>query len=365
MGVAEDRISELYDPLIHHIFSFLPIKCVIATSVLSKRWKDLWISAPVINICKWSQKVKTEDEKRMLEDVRCEETDGLGNSLDRMLLFPTSAVPNDILPTIKKFYLKFRAFDEHENNRFFNNDRICGWISTLIMRKVEELSLCLTKNFLLPPCLFTSETLTMLEIEMAGDLSTKIKKTGTLGFPRAISFPRLKILHLKHMVFVDESLNAQLFSSCPVLEELLLSHCYMMKKKVLQISVASLMRLFITNSEKFSFKIKIYSPNLQSLTYIGIPRDYVLMDHSFSSLVDADINIAVQFLSLRSKGRQAYQCGLKNLLGGISNAKLLKISDSTLEVLTYVVVYLLASLSYVKVSSLHDRLPFTILRFTT
>ncbi|XP_026408628.1 uncharacterized protein LOC113303766 [Papaver somniferum] len=111
----------------------------------------------------------------------------------------------------------------------------------------------------------------------------------------------------------------------------MLSHCYMMKKKVLQISVASLKRLFITNSKKFSFKIKIYSPNLQSLTYIGIPRDYIMMDHSFSSLVGADINIAVEFLSLRSKGRQAYQCGLKNLLGGISNAKLLKISDSTLE----------------------------------
>ncbi|RZC75403.1 hypothetical protein C5167_050887, partial [Papaver somniferum] len=300
MGVAEDRISELYDPLIHHIFSFLPIQCVIATSVLSKRWKDIWISAPVINIRKWRREVKIDNEKRMLEVVRCEETDGLGNSLDRMLLFPTFGVPNDIMPTIKKFHLKFRAFDEHENTRLFNNDRICGWIFTLIMRKVEELSLRLVKNFLLPPCLFTSETLTMLEIEMAGDLSTKIKKTGTLGFPQAISFPKLKILHLKHM-------------------------------KVLQISVASLKRLFITNSKKFSFKIKIYSPNLQSLTYIGIPRDYIMMDHSFSSLVGADINIAVEFLSLRSKGRQAYQCGLKNLLGGISNAKLLKISDSTLE----------------------------------
>ncbi|XP_026397896.1 F-box/FBD/LRR-repeat protein At2g26030-like [Papaver somniferum] len=326
MGVGEDRISELYDPLIYLIFSFLPVKCVVATSVLSKRWKDLWISNPIIDIRKWRRRVKTSN-KRMLENVRYQETYKLGNFLDRML------VPSNDMLSIKKFCLKYGVYYESEDS-LLDNNRIYGWISTLIMRRVEELSLCLTKNFLLPPCLFTSETLIMLEIEMAGDLSTKIKKTGTLGFPQAISFRRLKILHLKHMVFVDEGSSAQLFSSCPVLEELMLTDCYMMKKKVLHISVASLKRLFITNSKKYSFKIKIYSPNLQSLTYVGIPEDYVLMDHGFASLVDADINIAFEILNGKI-GKQARKCGLRNLLGGISKAKLLKISGSTLESLFY------------------------------
>ncbi|KAI3977400.1 hypothetical protein MKX01_000313 [Papaver californicum] len=313
--------------MIHHIFSFLPIKCVAATSVLSKRWKDLWISTPVINIHKWHRRVKAND-KRMLENVRYGETSGLGNSLDRMLLLPTSAVLNDVMPAIN--YLKYHANYE-TGDSLFDSNRIDVWITALIMRKVEELSLCLTKNFMLPPCLFTSETLTILEIEMAGDLSTKIKKTGSLGFPPEISFPRLKILHFKHIVFVDEGWNVQFFSSCPVLEELMLTYCYMMKNKVFHISVASLKRLFITNSKKFSFKIKVFSPSLQSLTYTGIPGDYVLMDHSFSSLVDADINIAFELLNERTKGRQARKCGLRNLLEGISNAKLLRISDSSLK----------------------------------
>ncbi|KAJ4845774.1 hypothetical protein Tsubulata_045739 [Turnera subulata] len=46
-GDGKDRLSDLEDALIHHIFSFLPdTKFAARTSVLSKRWKNLWISLP-------------------------------------------------------------------------------------------------------------------------------------------------------------------------------------------------------------------------------------------------------------------------------------------------------------------------------
>ncbi|KAF9615784.1 hypothetical protein IFM89_026450 [Coptis chinensis] len=40
----EDRISGLHEPLIHHILSFIDMKEVLQTSLLSKRWTNLWRS---------------------------------------------------------------------------------------------------------------------------------------------------------------------------------------------------------------------------------------------------------------------------------------------------------------------------------
>ncbi|MCL7031002.1 hypothetical protein MKW94_018446 [Papaver nudicaule] len=114
----------------------------------------------------------------------------------------------------------------------------------------------------------------------------------------------------------------------------------MMEQKVLHISVASLKRLSITNSKIYSCKPKIYScklkisaPNLQSLTYNGMPED-VHTDQTFSSIVDADIDITFQDVRYTEKGKER-QCGLKNLLGGISDVKILHVSGSTLLTLYY------------------------------
>ncbi|KAI3924016.1 hypothetical protein MKW92_052027, partial [Papaver armeniacum] len=41
-----DRISELSDTIIHHIFSFLETETVVRTSRLSKRWRYVWTTMP-------------------------------------------------------------------------------------------------------------------------------------------------------------------------------------------------------------------------------------------------------------------------------------------------------------------------------
>lgn len=46
---TEDRISALPDPIIYHILSFLPTKLAAIISVLSKRWKPLWLSVPILH----------------------------------------------------------------------------------------------------------------------------------------------------------------------------------------------------------------------------------------------------------------------------------------------------------------------------
>ncbi|XP_058735067.1 putative F-box/LRR-repeat protein At5g41840 isoform X2 [Vicia villosa] len=43
------RISDLPDSILSHILSFLPTKFVATTSILSKRWKPVWLYVLILN----------------------------------------------------------------------------------------------------------------------------------------------------------------------------------------------------------------------------------------------------------------------------------------------------------------------------
>ena len=47
--MIEDRISQLPEPLIHHIFSFLPTIYLVQMSCLAKRWRWMWVSTPFLH----------------------------------------------------------------------------------------------------------------------------------------------------------------------------------------------------------------------------------------------------------------------------------------------------------------------------
>lgn len=49
MCASRDRLSELPDSLIFDIFWLLPMRDVVGTTFLSKRWKNLWKEAPCLN----------------------------------------------------------------------------------------------------------------------------------------------------------------------------------------------------------------------------------------------------------------------------------------------------------------------------
>ncbi|KAI3905504.1 hypothetical protein MKW92_052626 [Papaver armeniacum] len=113
MGVCErkDRISELPESILHHILSFLPMKCIASTSVLSRQWR-------IMNLCD-------------------------GN-----------------MPNIKRLCLEL---DDQ-----FDKSRINGWISNAIRRNAEEIYLEVQSEYILsfPLCVFSSGTLARLELEM-------------------------------------------------------------------------------------------------------------------------------------------------------------------------------------------------------
>ncbi|TVU06084.1 hypothetical protein EJB05_49276, partial [Eragrostis curvula] len=45
-----DRLDALPDALLHHVLSFLPVEEAVRTSVLARRWRHLWKSAPGLRI---------------------------------------------------------------------------------------------------------------------------------------------------------------------------------------------------------------------------------------------------------------------------------------------------------------------------
>ncbi|KAK3142539.1 hypothetical protein QOZ80_4BG0347880 [Eleusine coracana subsp. coracana] len=60
-GSSGDRLSALTDDLLGRILSFLPSRQSVQTSVLSKRWTDLWRSVPAINLDVQDFRVRDDD----------------------------------------------------------------------------------------------------------------------------------------------------------------------------------------------------------------------------------------------------------------------------------------------------------------
>ncbi|KAL6658247.1 hypothetical protein ACP70R_003833 [Stipagrostis hirtigluma subsp. patula] len=50
MAGGADRLGALPDELLHHVLSFLPAHEVVSTSLLARRWRHLWSSAPALRV---------------------------------------------------------------------------------------------------------------------------------------------------------------------------------------------------------------------------------------------------------------------------------------------------------------------------
>ncbi|KAI3871375.1 hypothetical protein MKW92_017296 [Papaver armeniacum] len=297
-GVGEeDRISRLPEPLIHHILSLLPTKCVVATTVLARGWNNLWISLPVLDFREW----KFPGTQETLSS-----TNSFMDFMDRVLLLRN-------MSDIKKFCLTC-------NGEYFNDQRIKGWITTAIQCRVEELIVCRCgyvgeSSDIIPVDLYTCESLTLLDIEFFDD---------TLYLPQLIYFPRLKILRLSEISFCNEKFTQQLFSGCPVLEELSLRYCSW--KRVSLIS-STLKVLTLVGCLRicawFGAVTKIDAPNLMSITINDVLGESLVVD-SFPSLVDADIH---RIYSEEDDGVDV----IPNFVKKLSNIKHLKLSGTVFQ----------------------------------
>ncbi|KAL5730033.1 hypothetical protein ACHQM5_002910 [Ranunculus cassubicifolius] len=315
----QDTFSNLPESIIHHILSFLDMKYVVKTCVLSKAWKYIWVSVPNLE---FNYKLHSSVGLRMSPFI-C--------FVDQVLLLHDDT-------SIQKFHLILQDMS--------NAAHIRTWIRVAIMRNVQELDLDISEQerlvFELPPSVFTCNSLRTLNVTHQSSWPSL-----DLKMPCSVSLPMLRNLQLTAIRFCNEKLIADLFSSCPVLETLIISYCGFSNTRNLNISANQLKELVIENcfsgyDELSELKIKVSAPRLESIRCIDVELNEFNLEN-LQSLVKADIDIAIHtrydwFHEIKSycKEKEPYGVRVINILGGLSTAKILTLSTWSIQFLSEV-----------------------------
>ncbi|XP_058783035.1 FBD-associated F-box protein At5g56370-like [Vicia villosa] len=197
-----DRISDLPDDLICHILTFLFTKDVFRTSVLSKRWIDVWRSVPALRVVE-------------------------GEIGDRETDFRITELVSSVLLSLHpikccKLYLWYS--DLQVGRLAF--PRFVKWINFVLQRKVEFIDLAFAiadaTRAKLPRSILSCKTLVDLELHffIIKDIFS-------------ISLPSLKTLCLDYMSFWNVQGFLLLLAGCPNLENIQVNEVTFLSQEVL------------------------------------------------------------------------------------------------------------------------------------
>ncbi|CAO2186957.1 unnamed protein product [Urochloa humidicola] len=274
-----DRISRLSDEVRKHVLSFLPARDAARTCVLSPMWRQLWASAPRLNV----DAEGFTSARRFIKFVNA-------------LLLTRGCIP------LKSFWLRANGPDIFlENFR----DTAYLWIRYALSGNVEELGV---DNY--------------NQNDRFGDREYPIEFFQLQHCPLTSSY--LKKLHLCY-VSINNHVLKKLFSGCPVLEDLEMINCEISDTgySSVEFSSASLKSLTIEyvdfpyadDYDMGDCYIVINIPNLVSLhvgTLIGSTMLYLV---DVQSLITAaiDLNAKIDTFAVCCK-----------ILGALSNVKKLE-----------------------------------------
>ncbi|XP_018466450.2 FBD-associated F-box protein At2g26860 [Raphanus sativus] len=186
-----DRISGLSDELLVKILSFAPTEVAVSTSILSKRWKFVWMWVPKLEFVM----------NHFRPDI------ALQDFIDKNL-------PLLRAPVIEKFRLQCFS-------KSFRPEDINRWVGITISRCIRELDInyfAFSHNdelaMLLPSSLYTCKSLVTLKLN-----GHRIH----VDVPRTVSLPSLKNLLLREVTYSAEDSLRLLLSYCPLLEDLVIA----------------------------------------------------------------------------------------------------------------------------------------------
>ncbi|XP_007022822.2 PREDICTED: F-box protein At4g22280 [Theobroma cacao] len=292
-----DRISNLPDPILSHILSFLPTKEAVATSILSTRWSKIFSQISNLNLDDHCKRRKSDSYSFM-------------NFVDRVLFYRIGVVD--------KFHLKCGdSIDSY---------RVDGWIRYALLNRVRELDLCLKVKELnmVPLGVFTCKTLEVLRLDIYS------KSNIVLKLPVEICYPSLKILHLSGIEFSDDDSIQRLFSGCSVLEELVVDRCNLKHRCKFNVSSPTLQRLTIAYTKGYyqDYEIVIDAPSLVYFKCCHLPKSFLLKN--LNSLVEACVDFGTVFDCYDSF--VYYNKAATDLFKGISNVQSLHLSGIFAEV---------------------------------
>ncbi|KAK2434539.1 FBD-associated F-box protein [Trifolium repens] len=299
-------ISDVPEGVLLHILSLLPTKDVVRTSILATKWRHLWTYLSVFDF--------------KIPYLRYESNDQNQNSV------------NCLLDLVGRLLRKSNCVERLCIDIFeitIDADKVSSLISSASKHKVQYLKLSLGDKigkFVLPHCFSAFESLNELCLGLRF----------TLSIPSDICFPSLKKLVVSDVTFANEKSVQQLFSGCPVLQELTLYNCYWENIEQISVAISTLRKLtihfdFICVDYDHDMRVKIDAVNLLSLR-CTCRATIEFIPLNLTSIVDACVDLGND----DPLGQAVYvaHC-ISNLLSGLSSVKSLNLSNETLECLNY------------------------------
>lgn len=269
-----DKISRLSDDLLVKILSFVPTRVAVSTSVLSKRWKSLWMWVPTL-------------EYDDMEDITDNYLSKSTPSFPRYRVSVHENLLSHRAPTIETLILKFCLGS-------LQPEDIKQWVTIAVSRCVRALSItCLSDSepvSALPSSLYTCETLAALKLD--GDrILVDVPPTAS----RLLSLTTLQLLCV---TYSDEDSLRLFLSCCPVLEDLVIERDSADDNvKGLVVVVPSLLRFSLKVDGRCSYDDE-YVIDTPSLVYFKV-EDYRDRDGNSYSIKDMPLleeaDIAVKY----------------------------------------------------------------------
>lgn len=253
LKMKRDRLNDLPNEILLHILSFLMIEDIVKTSILSKRWKNLWKYLPDL-------KLHTSEFSNPYLFSEC--VSGVVSS---------RSMGNHPLRTLD--------FDRHG---CFQHTIFTKLVKHAMSNGLQKLNIVVPSNIGLPCSIFSCHSLTSIYISVS---MYDVKKRTRL--PKRLDLPALKSMHLDFVgIQADDNGHAEPFSTCTALTDLYIDECVLVYPSsvprevegILNITNATLSNLTIKNTlthtklrPEPTFKYVISTPKITSFTVNGSP----------------------------------------------------------------------------------------------
>ncbi|XP_023638528.1 F-box/LRR-repeat protein At3g60040 [Capsella rubella] len=321
---SKDAISWLPQEVLGDILSLVPTKLAASTSLLSKKWRNVFALVHNLDFDD-SVFLQPEEGKEKRHVIR----ECFRSFVDRTLALQCAS-------PIKKFSLKYHYDYDSELTH------VVRWVCNALDRGVLELAVSIKPRYepyvrsetghwkpplnakthgevFLPPALFTSKTLVKLT------LGTRVS-FGKL--PPDLSLPALKSLFIDSIFFEYEDLCYVLLPGCPVLEELFVCHKQYMGIPYC-ISSRTIEKLSVQYNSDYDLDCMIGmsfdAPRLVFLDY----SDYAVSEYpqvNLKSLVEARLDLRYS--------KKIRRPDISGLFIGISNIETLHLSANSVDVIS-------------------------------
>ncbi|KAI3728814.1 hypothetical protein L6452_17458 [Arctium lappa] len=235
-NTGEDRITDLPNAVIHHILFLLPIKSIVQTSVLSKRWRTLWYTFPDLDFTTVIPSGTALTKFVYLKN--------LGNVITQILSLRHK------LSNVR--ILRFCACMTFSG--------LHALIRTAVRLRVQELDIRVATNdtFNFPRSIIRSDCLRVLKVKSCPGFRLPPSRIMRSGF-RTLQTLSLSFVHLDNQSYLLDMFTD---SSFPQLRKLNLDSCFNLKH--LRVGCRLLEELMLDNCSTLQV-LDIMSPRLEIL----------------------------------------------------------------------------------------------------